>query len=356
MRAPDLAAWAGAMTLSNAHMNVTVLAGKGADIYSLVDARTGVDVLWKTPWGMRSPHTWQLGGTSQERWLEAYPGGWQLLLPNGGEECKQHGSTWGFHGEAALVPWDVLDAGAASATLGTELFSVPLRVTREISLDGPVVRVREVVRNLSAEEVEFMWSHHPAFGAPFLDEGCLLSAGCQSVVADDREPGTFLGAASRHSWPVVEANDGREVDLGLLPGPYDRRAVLAYLTGFSAGWYAITNPRLRLGVGFRWPLELFPCAWLWQEARASTGWPWWGGAYVVAVEPASTFPGQGLTNALAKGGSGIVLAGHREAEALIEVVLFEGTGTISEIGESGSVVFGSEGGWEEQRSNTSRRA
>jgi len=326
-----------ALTLSNAHISVTVLAGKGADIYSLVDMRTGVDVLWKAPWGLRSARSWQLGGTSKERWLEAYPGGWQVLLPNGGDECEQHGATWGFHGEAALVPWDVVELGPTSATLETSLFSAPLRVTRELSLDGPVLRVHEVVRNLAAQDLEVMWSHHPAFGEPFLERGCLLSAACHTVVADDSEPGTLLAAASEQPWPVVEAKDGRQADLRLLPGPEDHRAVLAYLTGFSAGWFAITNPRLRLGVGLRWPLQVFPCAWLWQEAHATMSWPWWGRAYVVAVEPATTFPGQGMANARAKGGRGITLPGDSQVEAVIEAVLFEGAGAVSGIGENGKV-------------------
>ena len=344
VRRPELAA-AGALTLSNAHVEVTVLAGKGADIYSLVDLRTGVDVLWKTPWGLRQPGLWGRASSSQERWLEAYPGGWQLLLPNGGDECEEHGATWGFHGEAALVRWEVAEVGATSATLETELFSAPLHVTREFFLDGPVLRLHEVVRNLSPSQVEVMWSHHPAFGAPFVDQGCLLFAGCKSVVADDREPGTFLAAASEHDWPVVQARDGKPVDLGLLPGPEDRRAVLAYLSGFGSGWFAITNPRLRLGVGLRWPLEVFPCAWLWQEAHASAGWPWWGRAYVVAVEPASTFPGQGLANARAKGGRGVLLAGHSEMGAVVEAVLFEATGAVSGIEEGGKVALGGpEGG------------
>lgn len=350
MRGPGPARWAEPLTLSNAHLKVTVLAGKGADIYSLVDSRTGVDVLWKSPWGLR-PCSWQGSATSQGRWLEAYPGGWQLLLPNGGDECGQYGATWGFHGEAALVPWEVTAASPTSATLETMLFSAPLRVVRDLSLDGPVLRVHEVVSNLAAEDVEVMWSHHPAFGAPFLEQGCVLSAGCRSVVADDREPGTLLTAASEHAWPVVEASDGGQVDLRLLPGPEERRSVLAYLTDFRAGWFAITNPRLRLGVGLRWPLEVFPCAWLWQEAHASTGastgWPWWARTYVVAVEPASTFPGQGLANVRAKGGRGLLLAGHSQVEAAVEAVLFEGSGAVSGIGEDGKVALdGPEGGWD----------
>src|SRR5580658_9147951 len=71
-----------ALTLRNAHLEVTVLPDKGADIYALVHRPTGVDVMFKSPWGLRAPGLWPAAATSMERWLEAYGGGWQLLLPN----------------------------------------------------------------------------------------------------------------------------------------------------------------------------------------------------------------------------------------------------------------------------------
>jgi Domain of unknown function (DUF4432) len=328
-----------ALTLSNGQIEVTILPDKGADIYSLVHRGTGTDVLFKSPWGVRSPGLWPRAATSMERWIEGYPGGWQLLLPNGGDECAERGATWGFHGEAALVPWSVLDETASTATLETTLFLVPLHIRREMSLEGPVLRVREVVTNLSEESLEVMWSHHPAFGAPFLDGGCILTAGCRSVVADDQDPGALLSPASRHPWPEVTTPGGQVEDLSRIPGPGQRRAVLAYLVDFDAPYFAITNPRLGMGVGLRWPLEVFDKAWLWQEVHSGSGWPWFGRAYAVAIEPASTIPGQGIANARAKGSSLLPLDGLASREAVIEAVMFEGTAPVSGIAEGGVVTF-----------------
>jgi hypothetical protein len=311
------------LVLRNGVIEATVLAEKGADIYSLVHVPSGLDVLFKTTWGLRFKSA--VATTTQERWLEAYPGGWQLLLPNGGDECRQYGATWGFHGEAALVPWRVAEAAEGHAKLETVLFTAPLRVERQISLDGATLRVRDVVTNTSPFGVEVMWSHHPAFGPPFLERGCALAAGCSEVVADDRAPGTVLRAGGRSAWPFAEVVAGGTTDLRALPGPDEPRSVLAYLTGFSSGWFTITNPRLGLGVGFRWPAEVFSCAWLWQEVHSTAGWPWFGRAYVVAVEPATTWPGQGMVNARAKGGRGVLLAGGSSQEAVVEAVLFEGS-------------------------------
>ena len=142
---------AATLILRNNDLQVTILPAKGADIYALADRRTGVDVLFKSPWGTRSPGPWLRAATSMERWVEAYPGGWQVLLPNGGDECVEQGVTWGYHGEAALVPWEVTGTGDTWATLETRLFTVPLRIEREFTLDGQVLRLAETVTNESAE-------------------------------------------------------------------------------------------------------------------------------------------------------------------------------------------------------------
>ncbi|MGD0810308.1 MAG: aldose 1-epimerase [Acidimicrobiales bacterium] len=327
------------LKLSSQLAEVTVVPEKGADILSFVDRRSGVDVLFKTPWGMRTPGPWARRGTSEERWIEAYAGGWQLLLPNGGAECVERGATWGFHGEAALVPWEVVSATDASAVLETTLFLTPLRLRRHLSLEGRLLRIEETVSNESPEEIEVMWSHHPALGAPFLEGGCVLSAGCTSVLADDRFPGTLLAPGSRHDWPYATTALGERVDLREIPPPGKPRSVLAYLGGFTSGFFAVTNPRLRLGFGLRWPLEMFDKAWLWQEVHSSSGWPWFRRAYVVAVEPASTIPSQGMAVARAKGEKGVFLAPGSSHQVLLEAVLFDGAGEVADIAPGGAVRF-----------------
>jgi hypothetical protein len=328
-----------ALKLSSELAEVTVLPEKGADILSFVDLRSGVDVLFKTPWGMRTPGPWARRGTTQERWIEAYAGGWQLLLPNGGDECVERGATWGFHGEAALLPWQVISSTESRAELETTLFLTPLCVRRHFALEGRTLQIEETVTNESPEEIEVMWSHHPALGEPFLEGGCILSAGCRSVLADSSEPGSLLAAGSHHDWPFVTTATGGKVDLREVPWPDEPRSVLAYLGDFTSGFFAVTNPRLGLGFGLRWPLAMFDKAWLWQEIHASSGWPWFRRAYVVAVEPASTIPAHGMAMARAKGERGIFLAPHSSHQVLLEAVLFDGAGEVADIGPGGTVQF-----------------
>jgi hypothetical protein len=238
-----------------------------------------------------------------------------------------------------MVPWFVVSRSSDALTLETTLVSVPLRVRREITLHGPRVRVKEFVANESPQDVDVMWSHHPAFGAPFLDGSCILSVGCRNVQADDVAPGTLMTPDSRHEWPIVTSREGDTVDLRRVPDPSEPRAVLAYLTDFSSGFFAITNPTLGVGVAMRWPLEVFDKAWLWQEIHSGEGWPWFQRAYVVAVEPASTIPGQGAVSATSKGESLFRLSANETREVVIDAVVFEGSTAVEGINEDGVVKF-----------------
>ena len=121
---------------------------------------------------------------------------------------------------------------------------------------GPVLRLAETVTNESAADLEVMWSHHPAFGAPFLEAAACCPQAAAACSPTTRRPGTLLAPGSRHAWPHATTAAGDPLDLRRIPGPGEPRAVLAYLGDFTSGYFAITNPRLRLGVGLRWPLDV----------------------------------------------------------------------------------------------------
>lgn len=273
------------LELASNELRTVLLPEKGCDIISLVHVRSGLDLLWKTPWGggRVPPHA----ADSYEAWVRASPGGWQLLLPNGGAACVEHGVEWGFHGEAALVPWSVEEVSGRAAHLRTALTTAPLEVEREVVVDGTTLRIDERVINRGGSEIDLIWTHHPAFGAPFLEAGCTISAAARTLVADPVAPGGLLEPGARGAWP--------HQDLTRVPGPEEPRAVLAYLTDFDEPTYTISNPRLGLSVSLSWLADLFPHAWLWQEIHASPGFPWYRRAYVTAIEPSTTFPARGVT-------------------------------------------------------------
>ncbi|MFN2464104.1 MAG: aldose 1-epimerase [Candidatus Dormibacteria bacterium] len=292
--------------------SVTLVPGKGGDILSFISRRLELDVLWKSPWGLRPPSDQVVAPGSNAAFMHRYPGGWQTLFPNGGDECDHAGVRHGFHGEAAMARWDwrpLEVGGGAAVELTTRLETVPVSMRREVRLDDATLTVTETAENEGGEPLEVMWVQHPAFGAPFIGPGCTVSGAATTIVVDDARDTLSgdLAVGARGSWPLVPGRHGEDVDLSRVPGedqPCDR---FAYLTGFSRGHMSIESPAVGLAVDLDWDASVLPHAWYWLEAHGSTEAPWHGEAYVLAIEPASSFPGRGLHTVTETTGTQIVL-------------------------------------------------
>ncbi|HEY3481279.1 MAG TPA: aldose 1-epimerase, partial [Streptomyces sp.] len=273
--------------LHSDRLSVEVRPDKGADITSITERATGIDVLFRTPWGRRDLAGAPVTGDSRVDWLARYGGGWQQLVPHAGDERSVDGVRRGYHGEAAIVAWSVVDADVSQARLTTQLITAPLQLTRTLQLDGPALRVRDTILNTAEEPVPVMWVQHPGFGAPFIDEHCTISAPARTVLTDAEQPGNAMPPDTRAAFPFVPTADGGTVDLRHVPGPGSRRSAFACLTEFDAGWYTINSPTAGFGIRLAWDTAVLPHAWLWQECHASSGFPWYRRAYVVAIEPAN---------------------------------------------------------------------
>ena len=282
--------------LSSDVLEVDVLPGKGGDILAVRWRPLDLNVLWTTPWGLRERGSVPNGGDSLTAFLESYPGGWQTLFPNGGTPVIEQGVELGFHGEASMSPWQWEQTGPSGITLTTDLVRSPFSLRREITVAAGAVEVTETFRNLARTDQPTMWSHHPAFGAPFLDATCRLETGARTVLpdADYDTPHNDLASGQASPWPMAVGIDGAEVDLRLVPAPDAVLDRMAYLLDFTEPSYTLTNPTLGLQVAVSWDGEQLPSAWLWTEAAGTQGWPWHQRAYVLAVEPASSYPGSGL--------------------------------------------------------------
>lgn len=291
------------LLLENERIRATVLPDQGADLASLIDQRTHHELLFQAPWGRRDRRWLPPYGDSQSTWMAAYGGGWQVLCPNAGAETNGPGVRWGYHGEACLLAWTVLQAAPHTAELEVRLSTAPLRLRRSISLRDAAIRVEEELTNESEAGIEVMWVQHPAFGQPLIGPGARLETAARLVRTDSELAGDTLAANGEWPWPVAADRCGQPVDLRELPGPGERRALLAYLENFECCEAAIVNPRLDLTVTLRWSGETWPSAWLWQEVHATRQYPWFGRAHVVAIEPASTVPAWGTERARQHGGS-----------------------------------------------------
>jgi hypothetical protein len=279
-------------------------------------------------------------------WLEAYAGGWQEIFPSGGGPCAYKGVELNFHGEASVVAWDVelppTDGETTELRLSTRLARSPFRLERTMRLERgrPVLTLDERIVNDGGEEMAYMWGHHPAYGAPFLSAACRIDTNARGLLADDQLDGPFnpLAPGSRSSWPWT-AREGQTTDLTHVPGPDEPRHLLGYFQEFSGshGWYGLTNTELGFGVGMVWPAAVFPYAWFWQEIHATAGFPWYRGVNVMAIEPFTSIPGQGLVAVMEKTGSHRTLAPGEAIEASLRVVFYDSRQGVRAIGPDGTV-------------------
>ena len=293
------------ISLRSDEIDVVLLPTKGADIYSFTDRASGVDVLFKTPWGWRDPRSLPAAADSQANWLARYAGGWQILFPNAGPERTVDGVRRGFHGEAAVVPWTVLEQDAAGARLAVNLTTVPVRLERTVTVCGPDLHVMDSVQNLSVDPVEYMWVQHPAFGAPFINGHCRIDTSARTLITDAQAPGTLLPTDAILGFPDA----GVGIDLRTVPGPDERREVFAALTDFTDAWFSIMSPSAGFGVRMDWDVAVYPHAWFWQECHASKAFPWFRRAYAVAVEPANALPGAGPVGRWCRGAAATLAGG-----------------------------------------------
>jgi hypothetical protein len=186
-----------------------------------------------------------------------------------------------------------------------------------------------------------MWGHHPAYGKPFLSPDARLATSARTILVDDSydSPSNALTPGAKGAWPLVAGKDGKPRDLSAIPGEDERRDTLAYLIDFGdQAWYALTNPRLNLGVGLAWDQRVFRCLWLWQEVYATRGFPWYGCAYTVAVEPWSSYPGMGLAKVMDTTQTHLTLQAGAKLSTELTVTLFEPAGSVSRIDLDGTVV------------------
>ena len=330
-----------ALDIENDLLSTTVIVDKGADIYRLVYNPSKIDVPWTSPWGIKeNARGFDSAFDSTTAWLEAYAGGWQVLFPNGGDANVYKGAALGFHGEASMKAWDyeILSQGGAAAEvkLWTRLSRSPYTIERwmRVEAGSPILHIRERVTNHAGEDMDYMWSHHPAYGAPFLSEHCVIDVGTSSFVADDRYAGSAnpLSLSEAYQWPMAG-----DTDMSRVPGDDEVRDILAYFRDFDSGWYGITNVELGVGVGLTWDASVFPYAWFWQEMNATPGFPFYKRSYVMAIEPASSIPGQGLTTVMETSGTHLTLGPGESNEIEMKAVFYESTAGVNSIDADGAV-------------------
>jgi len=311
----------GSVQLATDELVVECTPQKGCDIRQIRDARNQSSVLWASPWTSPATPQTRSGDSEAENWLFHYPGGWQLLFPNAGAGGEHQGHRHRFHGEASIVAWEWerLDSGIQARVA---LFDTPFTIERRITLSGRTVRVEESITNTGVDRTDYILGHHPGFGSELLAGPTRLSTNGYLVQADDSydPPGNRLQPGSRGRWPHVQGNDAH-VDLR---SPLDGGSCLAYLSQFPPNAVAsIVRCDGTTGVELRWPGEIYPYAWLWQELGGSTGKPWFGRGHVIGVEPCTSAPASGIAELATTNGTQRSLDPAQTAHGWVELELLD---------------------------------
>jgi galactose mutarotase-like enzyme len=292
-----------AVWLENEHLQVSILPGKGADVYELIHRPTGVDCLYKTVPGLMRP-----GDRPPVEMIENYEGGWQELFPNTGDACEYRGVTLPVHGEVALLPWefDVLcdDETETTVRFWVRTRQTPFRLERRMGLrpGHATLEIEEIVTNLALVEVDFVWGHHIVLGGSFLEAGCQYRTAARTIIVPDRPKEAArarLAPGQRAAWPLARSRTpGETIDLSSIPGPEIRSHDEIYLTDLEAGEASVYNPRLGLTFRLSWDAAIFGCLVMWQPFGGLDLAPW-AGSYGVGIEPWTACAN--LAEALAQG-------------------------------------------------------
>ena len=278
--------------LESDRLRVAVLPGKGADIYELVDVSSGVDVLFKTPWGLRPPGAPPREEADGLEFIGNYEGGWQELLPNANDACSYDGVELPFHGEVALLPWEVevLEDGddAVAVRCSVRCRQLPFRLERVMRLArgrGELV-VEGTVTNEGAARLPFVWGHHLVLGPPFLEPGCRLELPAEEIVTADEvwEQTARLEPGQRSQWPYGLLRRGGTVDLREVPGPEEGSHDDLFVGGLATGQATVKNVRLGLTFRLSWDAGVFPWVVVWQPYGGAVD-PSLAGSYALGVEP-----------------------------------------------------------------------
>ena len=265
--------------IESAGLRVRITPSVGGTVTEVLHKPTGLSVLGRVPWtAIEEPLAAPARDESQ--WLTRYSGGWPLLFPSAGNASKVDGIYHGFHGEASIMPWDVVNARAYRLVLERQFAIIPAHMRRTITVNGETLSISETLSYSGHRATDVMWGHHPTFGSDLLDGPVEITSGA-----------SHIGIEPAYAPPAG-------TDLFRPAAPL---ASLAYLSGFESAWAAIRRRDNAIAVHLAWDGARFPCAWLWHEIEATREAPWSGRTRLIGIEPNTTPCALGLAEAKRRG-------------------------------------------------------
>ena len=319
-----------ALSLENEKVRIVLLPGKGSDVIQFLYKPLDVDFMWESQPGLPPADAVKPNPAEGNAFLDYYLGGWQEILPNFGDPCEYKGVRLGLHDEVSLLPWryEVVedDPNCVSVALEVRCIHTPFRLRKTLTLrSGCTLEIDEQVQNESDEAMDCTWGHHPAIGAPVLDENCrVVVPPCRVKTQEEYvSPNSRLEKGQDCEWPMVRGRKGETIDLSRIPSKAAHSHDMAYLYGLEQGWYVLFHEDRKLGFSMSWDAGVFKYLWFWQVYGGWHGYPWYGGSYNLGLEPCSSYP-QSLAGAVAAGtqlkfAPGETIETHLEAAVIADL-------------------------------------
>ncbi|MGB9642178.1 MAG: DUF4432 family protein [Candidatus Ratteibacteria bacterium] len=313
--------------MENELLRIGILVDKGTDIVEFLYKPVDIDFMWRSPFPLYRQGFPETIHGKLGKFIDYYPGGWQECFPNAGRPCEYKGADIGLHGEVATLPWEfeILENSIKLLKIKfwVRTLRTPFYLEKILTLksNSPELEIQEKVVNEAAEDMDFLWGHHPAFGEPFLDGNCIINIKNGAKV--EVLPGDGISLTDLKQgigiWPRVEGINGKIVDLSRVPGPEAKVSDVIFLSELKEGKYEIINPELSLGFRFEFPVDVFKYIWFWRVACGSFGYPWYGRTYNIALEP---FSGKAILADAVKNGYQLTLAPGKSLNVTLLVTVF----------------------------------
>lgn len=313
-----------ALILENNLLKVTILPEYGGLIFSIFHKPRAIEMLWRSPRGLLAKDDPPVVPESSLGFRATSPGCWPELFPHGSGPTDVCGVRMPFHGEVVNRVWryELLPAhaGEAAIRMWVDCHLLPLRLERIVRLrvGHAALILDETVVNRAGIPIDFMWGHHPYFGKPLMDADSRIIAPATHALDSDLKP---------MFWPVHAGHD-----FSVCPAEGSGVGAMFYLTDFPEGWYALVNPALKLGLAMAWDPAVFPYVWIWQEANKSMGYPYFGGAHAVAIEPFSSLPA-----ARQRGDHMLRLTGGETMSTRLAFAAFDGLTNVTAVSRDGHI-------------------
>ncbi len=267
------------LQLASEQVTVVVIPELGARLLSLRDNQSGRDWLWRPDGDLR---LWR--NRLDDPFTQGTFAGADECIPTIAP-CVWQGLSLPDHGEAWSQAWHLDEASLSEGRirLDVTLPRSPLRLVREIRLEGSVLFMDYELHNRSSSPQHWLWAWHPLLRIVPGDRLSLPEEVQTWQIESATRPDTQKGDA--WTWPAPRP----DIRLDTLDLGGDKEYVKAFVGPLREGRACVTNDQSQHGLELQWDTDALPYLGLWLTRGGFQG------CHQLAIEP-TNLPGDSLAD------------------------------------------------------------